>query len=222
MLNKGIWTSATKRYSHSTQEAGINHTPVLVSVDIPLSADTMFIDIAPTTNYDTNTSIQIGETNDPGATAYYRSWIKPDFSSIPAGVTFSSGVLKLTPIVDASSNARTMRAHRCLRDVVSNQATWNIWKTANNWTSGGASSSGNDYEATEMGNGSIPASPTINTQMTAITFTASELQKLYDGTYTNNGIILFVDTQVNDLIIYASLDNATPAYRPVITIGYYT
>jgi hypothetical protein len=189
-----------------------------VTVDIPLSNDTQMQSNNPTTNYDTTTVMGIGESN--AAALIARTFIKPDFSLIPTGRQFVSAVLKLTPTNDLSSNARTMRAHRCLRDVVSAECTWNIWKTANNWGTAGASGSGTDFEATEMGNGSIPASPTINTQMDAITFVAADLQKLYDGTYTNNGIILFVDTQTNDLIQYASTDNGTAAYRPIITITY--
>ena len=48
----------------------------------------------------------------------------------------------------------------------------------------------------------------------------SEFQKLYDGTYTNNGVVLFMDTQTDDLTLYASQDNATAAYRPYFTVTY--
>ena len=53
-----------------------------------------------------------------------------------------------------------------------------------------------------------------------MTLDHAELQKLYDGTYTNNGIVLFMATQDNDMIQYASTENATTGYRPVITIIY--
>jgi uncharacterized glyoxalase superfamily protein PhnB len=188
------------------------------TIDIPLSADTFFDSSVPTTNFDTNTQLIVGENN--AAVQTIRQWIKPDFSSVPTGVLFISAVLKLTPIQDISSNARTMYAHRCLRDVVSSQATWNIWKTSNNWGTAGASNSTTDYEgAVVMGSMPQPASPTLNVAL-EMTLDASELQKLFDGTYVNNGIILFVDTQLNDMIIYASRDHATAAYRPVITLTY--
>jgi hypothetical protein len=67
---------------------------------------------------------------------------------------------------------------------------------------------------------SQPAAPTLNTPI-EMTLSASELQKLFDGTYTNNGIILFVETQSADMVVYASKDNATAAYRPVIEIVYF-
>lgn len=187
------------------------------TIDIPISEDTQIGSSAPTTNYSTANNINVGEQNN--ASAIWRSWIKPNFTSIPVNANITSAILKLTPIMDLSDNARTMYAHRCLRDVVSNQATWNIWKTSNNWGTAGASGSGTDFDATALGSMSQPASPTLNTPL-SLTLSAAEIQKFYNGTYTNNGIILFVDTQVNDMISYASVDHATSAYRPIITITY--
>jgi hypothetical protein len=192
----------------------------MATIDLPMSADTILDSATPTTNYDTRTTLEVGEHN--AAVDTFRAWIKPDFSSVPAGAVFSSAILKLTPVGDFSDNARTMSAHRCLRDVVSTQATWNIWKTSNNWGTAGCSNSTNDYDgAVAIGTLSVPASPTLNTAL-EMTLSAAELQKLFDGTYTNNGIILFVDTQTNDLIQYASRENATVAYRPIITLTYTT
>ena len=191
------------------------------TINIQMSADTYLRDDFATTNFSTAVEISVGEYD--GAVSISRAWIKPDFTGIPAGQGFVSAVLNLTPITDVPSNSRTMSAHRCLRDVVANQATWTIWKTSNNWGTAGCSNSTTDYDgALALGTMTQPASPTLNTAL-QMTFTAagvSELQKMYDGTYTNNGIILFVDTQTNDQIQYASLDNATSAYRPFITIVY--
>jgi len=219
MLNKGIWTSTANKYFHSTQAAGINHTSVLVSVDIPMLQDTYLDFGAPTSNFDTSTQLNIGSS--PAGTNPYRTWIKPDFSSIPSGIVFQSAIFYITPIGDASSNARTMDARRCLRVVVSNQATWNVFSTGNNWGTAGCSNSTTDYDgAVAIGTMTQPASPTLNVPL-QMTMTASELQKLYDGTYANNGIILFVDVQNADGIPYASTDNATSAYRPFITVTYW-
>lgn len=190
----------------------------MATVDIPMSADLYLDSASPTANTETETTMYVGEQ--AGGADTTRTWIKPDFSTVPAGAIFSSAVLHLTPTVDLSSNARTMSAHRCLRDVVSSQATWNIWKTSNNWATAGCSNSSSDYDgAVALGTMTQPASPTLNTALD-MTLTASELQKLFDGTYTNNGIILFVDTQTDDMIGYASTNHATSAYRPTITITY--
>jgi hypothetical protein len=190
------------------------------TVDIPMTSDAYLDSASPTANTETEATMYVGEQ--AGGTDTTRTWIKPDFSTIPTGAIFTSAVLHLTPIVDLSSNARTMSAHRCLRDVVANQVTWNIWKTSNNWATAGCSNSSSDYDgAVVLGTMTQPASPTLNTALD-MTLSASNLQKLFDGTYTNNGIILFVDTQSDDMIGYASTNHATSAYRPTITITYTT
>jgi hypothetical protein len=196
-------------------------TPPIVMADLPLAWDTMIRQNFASTNYDTNTSIFVGESN-ATTNSIARTLIKIDWTSLPVGALLLSAELLLTPNNDLSGNARTMYAHRILRDVVSSQATYNIWKTSNNWGTAGCKDSTNDYDgANILGTGSIPASPTLDTQMTAITFdNLTELQKLFDGTYTDNGIVLFVDTEVNDLISYASTNHATPAYHPIVRVEY--
>lgn len=215
LKGRGIMSILTSpKFYHSAYAAGL--LPTIVSIQ--MSVDTYFDSQNPTTNYDINTSLNVGHRTAPSNIG--RAWIKPDFSSIPASKTFLAASLFLTPVSDSSNNARTMSAHRCLRDVVSTQATWNIWKTANNWGTAGCSNSTTDYDgAVALGTMTQPASPTINTAL-EMTLTASELQKLYDGTYTNNGIVLFVATQNDDQIAYASKEDATSAYRPFITITY--
>lgn len=154
-----------------------------VSVNLPNSADTMMSSAAATTNFDANILINVGRNGAAGA--IFRSWIKPNFATIPAGMRFVSAVLNLNPDTDTSSNARTMSAHRCLRAVVSNQATWNVYSTGNNWGTAGASNSTTDYDgATALGTMAVAASPTIDVflQMTFTAAGVAELKKLYDGT----------------------------------------
>lgn len=192
----------------------------MTTVDIPLASDTVLQSSTANTNYDTIAQINVGENN--SAVSINRSLIKPDFSLIPVGATITAATLKMTPITDLSSNARTMSAHRVLRTVVYSQATWNVYSTGNGWGTGGCSNSTTDYDgAVLMGSQTQPASPTLNDALSfTMTLDAAEMQKLFDGTYTNNGIVLFVDTQVDDFIQYASTDHATSSYRPVISITY--
>jgi len=194
--------------------------PMPVIVDLPMISDTQMASNTATTNYDTNTAFGIGESN--AVVATFRSIVKPNYSSIPVNSQVLSAILKMTPVADLSSNARTMSAHRVLRNVVFNQATWNIFSTGNNWGTAGCSNNTTDYEGgVLLGSQSQPASPTLNSADSfQMTLDATEIQKFFDGTYTNNGIILFVDTQTNDLIQYASTDNATVAYRPKLTVTY--
>jgi hypothetical protein len=70
---------------------------------------------------------------------------------------------------------------------------------------------------------SVQASPTLRNAL-EMEFTAAgvaEFQKLYDGTYTNNGIILFVETQTDDEIVYGGINHVTPEYRPIFIVTYY-
>lgn len=190
------------------------------SVDLPMSADNLMQSGFPTTNNDTGTNLGAGENN--AGVDIWRSWVKPDFSSLPADAIFESAILKLTPINDLSGAAATMEAHRCLRAAVSNQMTWNIYSTGNNWGTAGASNSSTDYEGSvTMGSMTQPASPTLNVAL-EMTLSAAELQKLFDGTYTNNGIVLFTTVQSDNGILYASTNHGTAAYRPIITLTYST
>jgi len=192
----------------------------MTSIDLPLLSDTTMQSSSPTTNFDTLNNFGVGEA--ASGSYIFRSLIKIDFSTLPAGSIITSATLKMTPIVDDSSNARTMYAHRVLRDIVFNQATWNIWKTSNNWGTAGCSNSSTDYDgAVVLGSATQPASPTLNSADSfTMSLTASEIQKLFDGTNTNNGIVLFVATQSDDAIYYASKDHATSSYRPKVTVEY--
>jgi hypothetical protein len=194
---------------------------LMTSVDIPMSSDTYLSGYTAqtTVNYSTSTVMYVGEAAGYAACTR-KSLLKPDFSLIPAGRLFASAILKITPTVDYTSNVRTMRAYRCLRAVVYAQATWVIYSTGNNWGTAGCSNSSTDYDgAVELGNMSVPNPPTLNVPL-EMTLDASELQKIYDGTYVNNGIVLLMDTQVDDQCGYATTEHATATYRPIITINH--
>lgn len=189
------------------------------SVDLTFSGDAYLASgTSQNTNTSSNDSLSVGAT--PGGTLA-RSIIIPDFSPV-SGMIITSATLKMTPTLDNSDNARTMYAHRILRSVNITQCTWNVYSTGNNWGTAGCSDSTADYDgAVVIGSASQAASPTLNS---AHSFTMSldpdEMQKFNDGTYTNNGIVLFKETQVYDLISHASTEHATSAYRPVITVDY--
>lgn len=194
----------------------------MATIDLTMIADTYLMDVSPTTNFNASNELGIGENN--VAAQLCKSIIKPDFASIPVGVTITAATLKMTPIYDNSSNARTMYAHRVLRDTNFGQCTWNIWKTSNNWGTAGCSHATTDYSGgVVLGSATQPASPTLNSALSfTMSLDAAEITKFYNGTYTNNGIVLFVDTQSSDLIRYASTDHATSSYRPILTIDYTT
>ncbi len=182
------------------------------------SADTMMIQDTATTNYDTSVNLDIGEAS--GTVSIRRAWVKPDFTGMPADAILASAAFMITPTSDDSANARTMTMARCLRAVVSGQMTYNVYSTGNSWGTAGAHNTSTDYDsAVSIGTMAVGASPTLNSPMT-MTLLANELQKFKDGTYTNNGVLLFVNTESSDFIRYASTNHATPEYRPRFVYQY--
>lgn len=172
----------------------------------------------PSTNYGTDIEIYVGEDNTK--TAITRSWIKANFEAL-TGITLTAASLNITPTGDLSSNARTMTAYRCLRAVTEGGMTWDNYAAASAWGTAGAGNSSTDYDgANPLGTLAIPASPTLNSPLT-MTLDHSIIQAMIDGTYQNNGILLMVATQVDDLIKYASRSHGTPAYRPTFTLQGY-
>ncbi len=136
-----------------------------------------------TTNYDTRTGGLIGREyyNDEIA----RYLCKGDFSSISID-SINSISLKLYLYNNGLTGWNELHVHRVLRNWVTDEATWNIYSTGNNWTSGGCGSSGNDFAATALGTKRIETTDE-NTWIT-ISLDASEFLKMLDGTYNDYGI----------------------------------
>lgn len=179
--------------------------------------DTYIISDNPTTNYGTNTSMNIGF--DTGGGGAGRALIKFDLSSIPATATITSAILTLTPVTDNSSNARTLSVYRCLRAWTEAGATWNKYDGTNNWGTAGAENTTSDRESTAIGTLSVSASETLNVGKD-ITLDASKMQEFITGALANNGFVLRVNTESNDGYNWASSDHVTAAYRPKLVIEY--
>lgn len=172
---------------------------------------------AATTNFGTNTNIGVGE--DSGGANISRTAIAFDLSSIPSSNTTSAATLTTTITTDESSNARDFKIYRILRDWVEAEITWNIWKTANNWTTAGAGSDGNDTDLTTVwGSVSMGASDTGAKVWTFSSTGLTELDKFINGTYSNYGWLLKADTETNDRYFFASSDHATSGSRPLLEI----
>lgn len=170
----------------------------------------------PDTNFGTVNIIGVGESN--ASTVWKRALIAFDLSSIPSNATIVSATLSLTVVTDSSSNARTMSAYRVKRNWTETGATWNKYDGTNDWQTAGAGGA-NDIDVSAMGSGSVTASQAVGSVVT-LTFTAAEVQKFIDGTYTNYGWLLMVDTESSDLYDYASSDHSTATLRPVLTVVY--
>lgn len=182
------------------------------------SDDTWIRDGNPTQNRGTDPNISVGEWN-AGADVR-RGLVQFDFSSIPAEATITSAVLSIWVAGDTSDNARTISAYRVLRNWIGTQATWNIYITGNNWGTAGCSNTSTDREAGAIGTQSVAASPSVGDEI-AITLTNASIQTMItDGGFTNNGWLLKVDTENNDLIDYDSSRGTTVEERPKLVINY--
>jgi len=168
------------------------------------------------TNYDADNIVGIGEAN-TGA-AIWRGLMKFDLSSIAPGSLILTATLALTVITDYSSNARTLRVYRCLRNWARLTSCWTNYDGALPWATAGADGV-TDREAGDVGNVAVGAAEAPGTVKT-INLTVASIQTVVDGTFVNNGLVLRVDTETDDGYYYASLEHGTVAYRPILTVTY--
>jgi hypothetical protein len=150
--------------------------------------DTFFDKGNPTSNNGTAEDMEIGCVfNSPNL---YRSLVKFDISSIPAGSTINSATLTIWTAADFSDKTGTIEVYRIRRAWVDTQATWNVYTTGNNWTTAGCDDTTNDREAANIGSASTPGSTAADTQQD-VTLTAAKIQEMISGgTFTNNGFLL--------------------------------
>ena len=105
----------------------------------------------PTTNYGTSVNLRVGD-GDTAGNGVHRSFIKFDLSSIPSSDTVTSATLSLYENSAEDGHgvgSWAVKLQRVRRDWVETEATWNIWKTSNNWSTAGAGNTSSDiYSAT--------------------------------------------------------------------------
>jgi hypothetical protein len=176
-----------------------------------------FIDSAfPTTNFVTAADVRAGEDNTSGAEVC-RILIKFDLSSIPADAIVSSAVLSLWQSSERSGNTRTFRVFRQKRDWVESQATWNIYKTSNNWQTAGGFGA-DDCEQTDIG--SLSMTGTEGAGEKQFNLTASAIQEMISGAFVNNGFLIKTDTESDDMQLFRSATDGTSSLRPKLTVTY--
>jgi len=114
------------------------------------SKDTWIYQFTPTTNYGNGTTLYVN-----GVIAGYRKstliWF--DLSTIDAGAIIDEAKLYLWGAPGGTGVAGYLDVYRIHSDKATweeLQATWNVYKTANNWTTAGCRSVGNDYFSERM------------------------------------------------------------------------
>lgn len=182
-----------------------------------IAEDIYIQDSTPTTNYATTTYMYVGEWY-PAATLVVRGLIRfTEVSNIPTTAQIKTATLQLYLSGDQTNTIRTCRVFRSLRAWVEAQATWNIWSTGNNWATAGAFGAA-DCEQTDIGSLEFSATPTIN-QYYNFVLTPSKVQEWVDGTLTNNGLLVKMDTESDDTLAFSSAtDGATK--RPTLEVVY--
>lgn len=188
----------------------------MAQVSLTATATTRIEDVNPTTNYNANAYIQVGEWN--GGSAKDRALVKFDLSSIPSDATITSATLRLyDEAQNYSSNTRTMSVYRVLRAWVANQATWNVYSTGNSWGTAGCSNTTTDRENSAIGSVSAPATEVLG--YTDITLTASAIQGMITGGgFTNNGFLIQMATETDDMHQYS--DETVSNQQPLLVVDY--
>lgn len=163
-------------------------------------------------------TFQTGEDNT--FNEIFRTCMKPDFASagIPAGSTFTSVLFKAW-LEQAgsfrSSNNRILRCYRLLR-AYTTAATWATYNGTNNWGTAGASNTTTDREGTDIGTVTCLTS-WADESSHEWALDAAEIQEMFDGVLTNNGLIFKQDTENADRYFWHS---TTSGKEPRLTIEY--
>lgn len=182
-----------------------------------VTEDALMRDTDAASNFGTITTFLIGEEVG-GANSVDRTLIQFDLTSIPSSAVVSGGTMSVYLSTNTSNNTRTLRAYRVLRNWVETEATWNSYSSGNSWDTAGCGNTTTDREATDSGNVSVGSDEPVG--FVEIPMTASKIQEMINGGFTNNGYLLKVDTETNDRNIYSSSDNATGAQHPKLVVTY--
>lgn len=171
-----------------------------------------------TTNFGTNNRLRIG--HDVPENRARRGWVKYaglSDGTIPPSANIVSAVFSIFAVGDAATNARTLRVFRVKRAVVESEATWLVFSTGNDWQTGGCSGA-DDVEATDIGTAAVAANLAEKTEI-QVSLTPAAVQAMVAGVWANNGFLLKVDTEDDDVHYFYSSDEATEtACRPKLVV----
>jgi hypothetical protein len=160
-------------------------------------------------------SLDIGEYNG-GANDIRRTLIQFDLSSIPSGSTITGVTLRMYDSgSNLATNTRTMRVFRCRRTWGETTVTWNKYDGTNSWTTAGADDTTNDREGTDVGSISMPGTEVAG--YNNITVTASAVQDWLTGSFSNNGFLIRMDTETDDLHRFDSREGSN---QPQLVVDY--
>ena len=196
----------------------------MASKIITATGDTYLSSNTPTTAYGSGTDFYFGEYN--GGSDTTRTLIKFSFATnfsteLAQGyVVVSSASIRVRDIgTDFTNNARTADVYRMIRAWTEGTATWNTTDGSTSWGTAGAANTTNDRESTSIGSQSFPNPPSAGTDYT-FSLTASAVEAMINGSFTDNGFLIKMQTETDDMHRFYSRENGTAANRPDITINY--
>ena len=181
-----------------------------VQPDAAAGKDSWIREVLPNNNYGTWNTFEISTY---AAGDYSRGVIQFDLSSLPAGITVSSGILTLTR---TSYNGNVLSGiYRLLLSWTEAKVTWNSRNGTDNWNAGGANGSGTDRY-------SSPTDTNINVDVNnKLIFTVTtDIQLFADGTSNYGWVCAPVSANNNAYYVIESSNGGTESYRPVLSVTY--
>lgn len=117
----------------------------MATADWQIDADTWMTDLNPDSNDGAGDTIFVMFVTAKETAEVQRSLARVDFSgTIPAGSTIDSADFYQWQVGGVADADARYRYYKVLRAWVEGEATWNIWSTGNNWTTGGCEGWGTD------------------------------------------------------------------------------
>lgn len=177
----------------------------------PSSKDTYIDSSHSTTNYGGNDRFFVG--------VGYVGIIEFSLSGLPSGSVVTSATMSLYWAQNAGiTGGEVVDCYRVLRtDWVESEATWNIFKTGNNWTTAGCNSNGNDYTTTHASSFTLPA-PAVGINH----FQDCDVKDMViDSVSAGNDAIFKVRmADAGVIAVFLSKEHVTSANRPKLVIEY--
>lgn len=175
------------------------------TVTLNSTADTTIYENSSTTNYGSNTKFITGKDNS-GPGRNYRSLVKFDISTLPAGATVTSATLRLYQESSVSTSTISIAAHKVTASWNENTVTW-------------SSSGGGSYNATPLATANVTLGTTGWKEWI---LPAGLIHEWVDFPATHFGILLNSGGGKNTRADFSSRENATSPQRPQLVIVYTT
>jgi hypothetical protein len=161
----------------------------------------------PSTNYGSNTKLEIDGSPDESSLLYW------DLASIPPGSAIQSVDMTVN-VTNGSSHSYEL--YESLRPWVEGEATWNEYALGQSWQVAGADGSG-DRGSTVLGTITGPVGVTtvsLNSDGVAV------VQSWVDNPSFNNGFVCLDYVGASDGLDFPSRETGTVSNRPMLTVTY--